>query len=120
MKKNNQENNYSNDHLVYEILVRIFTTLSVVDLAVASMVCKSWNLASRAPQLWAKLDLSTLNLKGLNSPLTPFAWKDEHSSHKMTQFLKYSSSLSGGNISYIIFNYYVYLKDVHLISIAER
>jgi len=120
MKTNNSANTYSNGGLFYEILVRIFTTLSVVDLAVASMVCKSWNLASRAPQLWSKLDISTLNSRGLNVPLRPYAWRDDHSSQKMTRLLKYASSLSGGNISCLIFNCYVYLRDVHLISIAER
>ncbi|XP_045822252.1 F-box/LRR-repeat protein At3g48880-like [Trifolium pratense] len=120
MKKIISGNKYSNDHLIYEILVIIFTTLSVVDLAIASMVCKSWNLASRSPKLWKKLDLSILSLKGMNEPLRPFAWMDQYSSQKITQFLKYTSSLSGGTISCIIFNYNVYLRDMHLISIAER
>jgi len=115
MTKSNQYCNYSNDRMFYEILVRIFTTLSVADLVVASMVCRSWNLASRGPELWRKLDLSTLSLRSLN-----VAWIDERSSNTLTQFLKYASSLSGENISCLIFNYRVYLRDVHLISIAER
>lgn len=111
------KNNKSNDHLFYEILVRIFTTLHVADLATASMVCKSWKIASRAPELWKTLDLNKL---GMNVPLRPYAWFGEHSSNKMTRILKYASSLKGENISCLIFNYYVYLTDVHLISIAER
>lgn len=115
MTKNN-----SNDSMFYEILVRIFTMLNVADLVVASMVCKSWNLACRAPELWRKLDLSSLSLRSLSVPLSPHAWIDEQSSNTMTQFLKYATSLSGENISCVIFNYCVYLRDVHLISIAER
>lgn len=115
MTKNNMYCTYSNDRMFYEILVKIFTMLNVADLVVASMVCKSWNLASRAPELWRKLDLSTLSLRSVN-----VAWIDERSSNTLTQFYKYASSLSGENISCLIFNYRVYLRDVHLISIAER
>ncbi|KAI5428861.1 hypothetical protein KIW84_033740 [Lathyrus oleraceus] len=117
MKNNKSNNSYSNDHLFYEILVRIFTVLHVADLAKASMVCKAWNVASRAPELWKTLDLNEL---GMDLPLRPYAWFGEHSSKKMTQILKYASSLGGENISCLIFNYYVYLTNAHLISIAER
>ncbi|KAJ1379793.1 Leucine-rich repeat domain superfamily, partial [Sesbania bispinosa] len=94
--------------------------LNVVDLASISQVCKSWNKASRDPTLWRKLDLTGLSSSSFKIPMVPKAWKDMQSSIKITQFMKYVLSLSNGNTSCLIFNYYIYLTDVHLISAAER
>ncbi|KAJ1402468.1 Leucine-rich repeat domain superfamily [Sesbania bispinosa] len=94
--------------------------LNVVDLASISQVCKSWNKASRDPTLWHKLDLIGLSSSSFKIPMVPQAWKDMQSSIKITQFMKYVLSLSNGNTSCLIFNYYVYLTDVHLILAAER
>ncbi|RDY12476.1 F-box/LRR-repeat protein, partial [Mucuna pruriens] len=77
-----------NNFLFNEILVSIFTSLNVVDLAVASLVCKSWNRACRDPSLWHKLDLSRMSSYCLNIPNDYHAWNDKDSSTKMTQFLK--------------------------------
>nr|XP_004493022.2 F-box/LRR-repeat protein At3g48880-like [Cicer arietinum] len=120
-RSSNRNRKYSNDYLFYEILVKIFTTLNVMDRSLVGMVCKSWNLASRDPSLWKKLDLTTLCTRCFYVRLIPInVWIDEYPSNKMTQFLKYASSLGGGNVSTIILNYYVYLRDEHLISLAER
>ncbi|KAJ1402487.1 Leucine-rich repeat domain superfamily [Sesbania bispinosa] len=94
--------------------------LNVVDLASISQVCKSWNKAGRDPELWRKLDLTGLSSSSFNIPMVPNAWKDMKSSKKIIQFMKYALSLSNGNTSFLIFNYYVHLTDVQLILAAER
>ncbi|RDX68418.1 F-box/LRR-repeat protein, partial [Mucuna pruriens] len=120
MENNNSAANRNNS-LLNEILVTIFMSLNVADIASASLVCKSWNEACRDPSLWHKLDLSRLNSYYFNIPnykLRP--WEDMHSDKIMTQFLKYVLSLSNGNTSCIVFNFHFYLRDVQFITAASR
>ncbi|ESW11958.1 hypothetical protein PHAVU_008G073600 [Phaseolus vulgaris] len=108
-----------NDRLLYEILVTIFASLNIVDLAVASLVCKTWNKACRDPSLWHKLDLSTLTSYCFNTPPNKIG-AYRRSTSKITQFFKHILGLSDGNTTCLIFNYYVYITDEQLITIAER
>jgi len=109
----------TNNDLIHEILVKIFLCLNVVDVAVASLVCKSWNEACHEPSLWNKIDLSTLGSYCFSKPLNKVeAYR--HSSLKMTQFLKHVFDLSGGNTTFLIFNFYVYLTNEQLILVAQR
>ncbi|KAK7374171.1 hypothetical protein VNO80_07600 [Phaseolus coccineus] len=113
-----KDRNMSND-LIHEILVKIFLCLNVVDVAVASLVCKSWNKACREPCLWNKIDLSTLGSYCFSKPLNKVeAYR--HSSLKMTQFLKHVLDLSNGNTICFIFNFYVYLTNEQFILVAQR
>ncbi|KAG4946815.1 F-box/LRR-repeat protein At3g48880-like [Glycine soja] len=79
---------WRNDLWSTEILITIFMSVNIVDLAVASLVCKMWNTACRDPSLWGKIDLSTLNNSYFfNIPNNqPGAYK--RTSGKITQFLK--------------------------------
>ncbi|XP_027338342.1 F-box/LRR-repeat protein At3g48880-like [Abrus precatorius] len=120
MKKRNSGATSPINHLCDEILVGIFMLLNVADIAAVSLVCKSWNRVCREPSLWRKLDLTSLGSPYFYIPNTREALRDKRSSTRVTQFLKYVLSLSNGNTSCIVFNYYIYLTDVHLISAAER
>ncbi|KAK2399439.1 F-box/LRR-repeat protein [Trifolium repens] len=105
----------------YEILITIFMKLNLVELSIASMVCKSWNEVCRTPSLWAKLDLTQLSSNAFNIPFVFGAWKhDMNSINKLTTMLKYALSLSNYNTTCLVFNYFVYLTDSQLITIAER
>ncbi|BAT83816.1 hypothetical protein VIGAN_04104200 [Vigna angularis var. angularis] len=108
-----------NNDLIYDILVKIFLSLNVVDVAVASLVCKSWNNACRDPSLWNKIDLSRLRSYCFNIPFNKVG-AYRHSSLQMNQFLKHLLDLSNGNTTYIIFNFYVYLTNEQFIMVAQR
>ncbi|KAK7256685.1 hypothetical protein RIF29_30141 [Crotalaria pallida] len=120
MKKSKSDIKNYNEHFCHDILVRIFMALNVANLAVVSMVCKSWQRASRDPILWYKVDLRGMHTYSLNIPKTLCAWSNKHSRVKMNQFLKYALDLSNGHTKCLIFNFYIYLRDVHLISAAKR
>ncbi|XP_014490245.1 F-box/LRR-repeat protein At3g48880-like [Vigna radiata var. radiata] len=108
-----------NNGLIYDILVKIFLCLNVVDVAVASLVCKSWNNACRDPSLWNKIDLSRISSYCFNAPFNKVG-AYRYSSLEMTQFLKHVLDLSNGNTTCIIFNFYVYLTNEQFIMVAER
>ncbi|CAJ1815911.1 unnamed protein product [Sphenostylis stenocarpa] len=113
------ENTYQNrNDLMNEILVKIFLCLNVVDVAVASLVCKAWNKACHDPSLWGKIDLSTLGSYCFKKLNRIGAYR--HTSLKMTQFLKHILSLSDGNTTCFIFNFYVYLTNEQFFIVAER
>ncbi|XP_057419752.1 F-box/LRR-repeat protein At3g48880-like [Lotus japonicus] len=123
MKKSKSASRYSNDHLPYDILVKIFMVLNVVDLGIVSLVCKSWKSASSDRALWHKVDLSRLSSRFFDIPSDIIFWtaSDKRStSTKMAQFLKHALSLSGENISCLIFNFYIPLTDIQLITAAQR
>jgi len=107
-----------NNGLIHDILVKILLCLNVVDVAVASLVCKSWNRACRDPSLWDKIDLSTFSSYCFRPLNKVGAYR--HSSLKMTQFLKHVLDLSNGNTTYLIFNFYVYLTNEQFIMVAQR
>jgi len=121
MKKNNSASRVSIQDLFYDILIKIFLKLNVVELSVASMVCKSWNEICCNHLLWAKLDLSRLSSNAFNIPLLPGAWMDDLvSKSKLITCLKYALRLSNYNTSCLVFNFFIYLQDAELIFIAER
>jgi F-box/leucine-rich repeat protein 3 len=104
----------------YEILISIFMKLNVVELCIASMVCRSWNEVCCSPSLWGKLDLTQLRSNAFNIPCNFGAWKhDMNSINKLTKMLKYALSLSNYNTTCLVFNYFVYLTDSQLITIAD-
>ncbi|KAK7294982.1 hypothetical protein RJT34_17883 [Clitoria ternatea] len=107
MKKNK-----SIEAIPNEVLLRIFTALNVLELAVVSMVSKSWNQASRDPSLWDKIDLRRI----YPNKLLPH----NSSSTKITQFLKHVLSLSNGNTRCFIFGCFTCKWDKHIIYAAER
>ena len=95
MKNSNSASRISIQDLFLDILIRIFLKLNVVELSIASMICKSWNEYCRNPMLWAKLDLSRLCSNAFNIPLLPGAWRgDLVSKNKLITCLKYALHLS--------------------------
>jgi len=60
MKKNNTVSRIAIQDLFLDILIRIFLKLNIVELSVASMVCKSWNEICRNHLLWAKHNLAPM------------------------------------------------------------
>lgn len=120
MKNSGSSSRYSNDHLNYDILVRIFMALNTAELLVASTVCKSWMQASRNHLLWNKLDLTALNSSIFNVQKIRNTWNDIFSQRKLNLLLKLGVRLGNGNIRCLIFNYYTYFSDFQLITAAER
>ncbi|WVZ05693.1 hypothetical protein V8G54_019039 [Vigna mungo] len=117
-----------NNDLIYDILVKIFLSLNVVDVGVASLVCKSWNNACRDPSLWNKIDLSILH-SYCNRPFNKIGVYRRYSNlkrspflsySKMTLFLKHLLDLSNGNTTCIIFYFHVYLTYNQFMTVAER
>ncbi|XP_058726948.1 F-box/LRR-repeat protein At3g48880-like [Vicia villosa] len=96
--------------------------LNVVELSIASMVCKSRNQTCRDPLLWAKIDLSRLNPNIFsNIPLLPGTWReDTNSRYKLMKFLNYALSLSNYNTNCLKLNFFAYLSDAQLTYVAER
>jgi len=112
IKKNNSASRISIQNLFYDILIKIFLKLNVVELSVASMVCKSWNEICHNHLLWAKLDLSRLSSNAFNIPLLPGAWRDDLvSKSKLITCLKYALRLRNNNTSCLVFNFFIYLID---------
>ncbi|XP_052115780.1 F-box/LRR-repeat protein At3g48880-like [Arachis duranensis] len=108
-----------NDVLYYELLVNIFMAFNVVELATVSRVCKTWREVRSDPKLWHKLDLSVLCYKPFNVPRMLGSWRD--SSERLTKILR--GILTQSEVEHIrcfVFNYYTYLKDEHLLLVAER
>jgi len=121
MKNSNSTSTISIQDLFLDILIRVFLKLNVVELSVASMVCKSWNEICRNPLLWAKLDLSRLSSNAFNIPLLPGVWRDDLvSKNKLITCLKYALHLSNCNTSCLVFNFFIYLTDAELTFIVER
>lgn len=110
--------------MTYEILSKIFMTLSIQDLASLSLVSRYWREVCREVRsdpkagFWNKLDLSGLNLNSMSIPKEPCA--DRYSIRKMTQFLNKALSLSNGKTSCLIFPYFLFMKDEYLIIAAKR
>ncbi|RDX68417.1 F-box/LRR-repeat protein, partial [Mucuna pruriens] len=64
--------------------------------------------------------MSTLNSYYYEKPNYIFRHREnKHVDKKLTQLLKYGLGLSNGNTSCIVFNFYLYLRDVELITVAE-
>ncbi|KAK9276286.1 hypothetical protein L1049_005817 [Liquidambar formosana] len=121
MKENKHSTVRKWENMPYDILLKIFMTLNIVDMVSGiSGVCSSWRSACCDPVLWKTLDLSQLKSDYINIPSEPYAWSDDRSSEKLMQILKNALSLSRGNVTCLIFHFYIYIKDEHLIYTAER
>ncbi|KAK7255775.1 hypothetical protein RIF29_29194 [Crotalaria pallida] len=120
MKRTNIVATKSFQDLCPDILVRIFMTLNVVNLVVVSMVCKSWNVASRDATLWYKINLTRMSSPWFNIPKILNAWSDRYLRARMARFLKYVLHLSNSKTNCLIFNSYVQLNDKLLILAAQR
>ncbi|XP_058082241.1 F-box/LRR-repeat protein At3g48880 [Magnolia sinica] len=104
-----------------DILVRIFKEFDVIELTSGiSRVCSSWRLACSDPLLWKTVDLGILKSNFIQIPTLPYIWVDDRSNKKLTRVLKIAMGLSCGSVTCIIFHVNLYLKDDHLIHIAER
>ena len=110
------------NNMDYDILVKIFMALNVMDLiSGVSQVCSLWRSACCDPALWKKLDLSNLNSNSsLYIPQEPYAWSDDQSSKNLMKILKTGLNLSQGNVNCLIFHFYVFIENEHLIYAAER
>lgn len=105
----------------HDILLKIFVSLNIIDLITGvSRVCSSWRRASREPIFWEKLDLNMIKSGSFNIPHTAYAWSDEKSGEKLLQILKNAMNLSSGNVTCLVFHFYAFLKNEHLICAAER
>ncbi|KAI9110174.1 hypothetical protein K1719_019215 [Acacia pycnantha] len=94
----------------YEVLMRIFMTLNMVDFVAVSWVCSSWGKVCRDHVFWNRRVLD----------LTKWPPQLTQSSPRMIRFLKYALYLSGGKIGSLIFNFRLPVKDRILINIARR
>ncbi|KAK4266793.1 hypothetical protein QN277_023667 [Acacia crassicarpa] len=94
----------------YEVLMRIFMTLNMVDFVAASWVCSSWRKVCRDRVFW--------NRRALD--LTKWSPQLTQSSPRMIRFLKYALYLSGGKIGSLIFSFRLPVRDGILINIARR
>lgn len=123
-KKEGRSNDKNWNEMTYEILSKVFMTLSIQDLASVSVVSHYWREVCREVRsdpiagFWNKLDLSGLNLNSMSILKEPCA--DRDSIRKMTQFLNNALSLSNGKTSCLIFPYFLFTKDEYLIVAAKR
>ncbi|XP_050229534.1 F-box/LRR-repeat protein At3g48880-like [Mercurialis annua] len=104
----------------YDILVKIFTMVSTMDLILnISRVCPLWRAACSHPSFWRTLDLARLNCssdypQGLDASL------DNRASLRLMQLLNSALILSGNNVTRLIFHFQMCIKDSHLTFAAER
>ena len=106
------------NNMDYDILDKIFMNLNVMDLiSVVSQVCSSWRSACCDPILWKKLDLSIqISDSCIYAPLQSDAWSYSVSNNnRLMNILKTTSNLSQGNVTCLIFNFFEYVEDEHLV-----
>ncbi|KAI9110036.1 hypothetical protein K1719_019077 [Acacia pycnantha] len=114
------------NNMSYDILLKIFMTLNMVDFSTVSLVCSSWRKACQDPVFWdgKVFDLSDMSLcsaANLSFESNNDSSGDEPSnSTRLTQFLKCALDLSCGKISCFIFNFLQSINDDDLILVAER
>ncbi|XP_024031731.1 F-box/LRR-repeat protein At3g48880 [Morus notabilis] len=79
MKKNSRGSTRSWSELPYDVLVNVFMSLNIIDLAAGvSGVCRSWRAACSDPMLWRETDFNTMNESDLiNIPRGIGAWSDQ-------------------------------------------
>lgn len=85
-----------------------------------SCVCSSWQRGSHDPIHPEKLDLNMMKSSSFNIPHEAYAWSDKESGEKLLLILKNATSLSSGNVTSLIFHFYAFLRNEHLICAAER
>lgn len=111
------------NNMDYDILVKIFMSLNAMDLiSVVSQVCSSWRSACCDPILWKKLDLGIqISESCIYAPLQSDAWSYSVSNNnRLMNILKTTSNLSQGNVTCLIFNFFEYVEDEHLVYAAKR
>jgi hypothetical protein len=119
--RNRRSSARSWSNMDYDILVKIFMTVNVMDLiSSVSLVCSSWHTACCDPVIWKKLDLSMLISNSIHIPPEPYAWSDEHSNKKLMKILRTCLNLSHGNVTCLVFHFYVFIKNEHLVCAAQR
>ncbi|KAK7841087.1 f-box/lrr-repeat protein [Quercus suber] len=121
--RNKSSSVYRWNNMDYDILVKIFMSLNVMDLiSVVSQVCSSWRSACCDPILWKKLDLCIqISDSCIYAPLQSDAWSYSVSNNnRLMNILKTTSNLSQGNVTRLIFNFFEYVEDEHLVYAAKR
>ncbi|KAK7837810.1 f-box/lrr-repeat protein [Quercus suber] len=118
--RNQGSSDRSWNNMDYNILVKIFMTLNFMDIiSSVSLVCSSWRSACCDPALWTKLDLSTLSPDS-NDVLSKKYTLSNDESGILTKILKSALNLSRGNVTCLVFNYFISINDEHLVCASER
>ncbi|KAF3448535.1 hypothetical protein FNV43_RR09248 [Rhamnella rubrinervis] len=81
---------------------------------------ESWNDAPHDILLKIFLDLNMIKSGSFDIPQEAYAWSDEESEEKLLHILKNAMNLSSGNMTCLVFHFYAFLKNEHLICAAER
>ncbi|CAK7335494.1 unnamed protein product [Dovyalis caffra] len=107
--------------LDYAILVKIFMKLSILDL-VSSVcgVCASWRKACSDSTLWGTLDVGALKFGLMNVIQKLSARPIEQCNRMLLPLLNNALTLSYSNVTRLIFDINLNIKDEHLIFAAER
>ncbi|PON62818.1 LRR domain containing protein [Parasponia andersonii] len=93
MKKNYPTITTRND-IPYDILVKIFMALDILDLVTGvSRVCSLWRAASCDAVLWRKIDLSMVRPDSVDIPARPDDLFEDESSNKLMLILKNALNL---------------------------
>lgn len=103
-----------------DVLVKIFKLLNMVEMGPVSQVCRLWRSTCSDPLIWKTIDLSRLKSNFIQIRVSPFIWVDDRSDKRLFRILKLAMALSRGNVSSMIFHYYLYMKDEHLSYITQR
>ena len=119
--RNQGSSDRSWNNMDYNILVKIFTTLNFMDIiSGVSLVWSSWRSACCDPALWKKLDLSTLSADSNNVLPKPYTLSNVESGKRLTKILNSALNLSRGNVTRLVFNYFISINDEHLVFASER
>ena len=119
--RNQDSSDRSWNNMDYNILVKIFVTLNFMDIiSNVSLVCSSWRSACCDPALWTKLDLSTLSPDSKDGLPKPYTLSNDESGKILTKILKSALNLSRGNVTCLVFNYFISINDEHLVCASER
>lgn len=111
------------NNMNYDILLKMFMALNMVELTTVSLVCRFWKKVCQDPIFW---DGKVFDLRDTSSNLSVKSNNDssdgaESSNNlRFTQFLKCALDLSCGKISRFIFNLFQSINDEDLILVAER
>ncbi|XP_054783931.1 F-box/LRR-repeat protein At3g48880-like [Prosopis cineraria] len=111
MGKNNKSSKSDWKDMSYDVLLRIFMTLNVVDFAAVSLVCSSWRDVCQDALFW---DGKVLDLT---------KWKDPRLSNlssRLISLLKCLLNLSSGRVDCLIFKFQIYLDDREFNNIAKK
>jgi F-box-like len=108
------------DDMEIDVLVKIFKLLNMVDMAPVSQVCRLWRYTCSDPLIWKTIDLSRLKSNFIQIKVPPNIWVADPSDKCLFRVLKLAMALSRGNVSCMIFHYYLYMKDEHLSYVTER